>query len=79
LNAANEIAVAAFLERQIRFPEIAALNGAILESHLEDHLGQRVDALEAVLEADAWARGAATEWLAKRGDSVASDLPKGSN
>ncbi len=32
LNAANEIAVAAFLEQQIRFTDIAALNLAVLES-----------------------------------------------
>lgn len=68
LNAANEIAVAAFLERQIDFPEIAALNAAVLEAHLKDHLGERVETLEAVLAADGWARGAATEWLAKRSD-----------
>ena len=68
LNAANEIAVAAFLERQIDFPEIAALNAAVLGAHLKDHLGQRVETLEAVLAADGWARGAATEWLAKRSD-----------
>lgn len=66
LNAANEVAVAAFLERRIRFLAIAALNEAVLESHLADHRGESVDTLEAVLEADAWARGAANEWLAKR-------------
>ncbi len=66
LNAANEVAVDAFLARQIAFPEIAALNASVLESHLSDHAGQRVDALDAVLAADAWARGAASEWLAKR-------------
>jgi 1-deoxy-D-xylulose-5-phosphate reductoisomerase len=66
LNAANEVAVEAFLARQIAFPEIAALNASVLESHLSDHAGQRVDELEAVVEADVWARGAASEWLAKR-------------
>lgn len=66
LNAANEVAVAAFLDRRIGFPEIARLNAAILESHLSEHAGQRVEALDAVVEADVWARGAASEWLAKR-------------
>ncbi len=66
LNAANEVAVAAFLERRIRFPAIAALNEAVLGSHLADHLGESVDTLDAVLDADAWARGAANQWLAKR-------------
>ena len=32
LNAANEIAVAAFLEKQIRFTDIAALNLSVLEA-----------------------------------------------
>ncbi len=68
LNAANEIAVQAFLDRRIGFSEIAALDRAVLDSHLEGHQGQRVDTLEAVLSADAWARGAATEWLVKRSD-----------
>ena len=66
LNAANEVAVEAFLSRRIAFPEIAALNAAVLEGHLDEHAGLRVDALEAVVSADAWARGAASEWLAKR-------------
>ena len=77
LNAANEIAVGAFLERQIAFPEIAALNAAVLGTHLKDHLGVRVDDLDAVWAADDWARGAATEWLAKRSVADAAGMPKG--
>jgi 1-deoxy-D-xylulose-5-phosphate reductoisomerase len=65
LNAANEVSVAAFLARRIGFPEIARLNAAVLEAHLAEHTGLRVDDLEAVVAADAWARGAASEWLAK--------------
>ncbi len=70
LNATNEIAVAAFLERRIGFSEIAAMNAAILDLHLKDHRGERVDDLDAVLAADSWARGAATEWLAKQPDEL---------
>ena len=78
LNAANEVAVEAFLGRRIRFPEIARLNGAILEAHLADHAGQRVDDLEAAIAADAWARGAASEWLVKNeGDSDADSSVRG--
>lgn len=66
LNAANEVAVEAFLARQIGFPQIAGLNASVLDSHLSDHAGQRVDELDEVMAADAWARGAASEWLAKR-------------
>ncbi|MBW2424341.1 MAG: 1-deoxy-D-xylulose-5-phosphate reductoisomerase [Deltaproteobacteria bacterium] len=65
LNAANEVAVAAFLDQRIGFGQIALLNAAVLESHLSAHAGERVDELDAVIAADAWARGAASEWLAK--------------
>ncbi len=65
LNAANEVSVEAFLARGIAFPEIARLNAAVLEAHLAAHAGQRVDDLESVLAADAWARDAAREWLVK--------------
>ena len=69
LNAANEVAVEAFLGRRIAFPDIARLNGEVLEAHLADHAGQRVEALDEVVAADAWARGAASEWLAKSGSA----------
>ncbi len=65
LNAANEVSVEAFLARGIAFPEIARLNAAVLEAFLAEHAGERVDDLASVLAADAWARGAASEWLAK--------------
>ena len=75
LNAANEVAVDAFLSRRIAFPDIAGLNASVLEAHLSEHAGRRVEALEEVIAADAWARGAASEWLAKRddGDAGAGD------
>lgn len=57
LNAANEISVAAFLEGQIRFTDIAALNLAVLE-HLDLREPQNVDE---VLIIDASARDAATQ------------------
>ncbi|QIR28786.1 1-deoxy-D-xylulose-5-phosphate reductoisomerase [Kluyvera genomosp. 3] len=56
LNAANEISVAAFLDGQIRFTDIAALNLAVLE-HLDLREPQNVDE---VLIIDASAREAAT-------------------
>lgn len=55
LNAANEISVAAFLDGQIRFTDIAALNLAVLE-HLDLSEPQSVDD---VLIIDASAREAA--------------------
>jgi len=63
LNAANEVAVAAFLERRIRYPEIARM--------IEDVMGQEsvvaLDALNAVFAADARARGLAGQWLDRHG------------
>ncbi len=52
LNAANEVAVGAFLAHRLRFTEIAAVIGAVMQRH------QTVDSpdLEQILEADRWAR-----------------------
>ena len=66
LNAANEVAVEAFLAGRIGFSEIAALNGTVLEEHLASHAGESVADLAAVRAADAAARDAANHWLAQR-------------
>ena len=63
LNAANEVAVAAFLERRIRFPEIAS----IIEAVLNAESGVAVESVEAVLAADRRARELAGQWLNRRG------------
>jgi 1-deoxy-D-xylulose-5-phosphate reductoisomerase len=52
LNAANEIAVAAFLDERIRFGDIPRLIAAACDAHTP----QPAKNLEAVLSADAWAR-----------------------
>ncbi len=52
MNAANEIAVAAFLERRIPFPQIWGTVGATMDAHeVQEH-----PSLETILAADAWAR-----------------------
>jgi 1-deoxy-D-xylulose-5-phosphate reductoisomerase len=62
LNAANEIAVAAFLDRRIGFLDIAAVVEAVLE-----RIGPaRADTLDAVLYHDADARRAAEQFAKKR-------------
>ena len=62
LNAANEVAVDAFLERRIGFTEIAQTVRAVL-----DALPNRsADGLDDVLAADAAARRAALEFIASR-------------
>jgi 1-deoxy-D-xylulose-5-phosphate reductoisomerase len=55
-NAANEVAVAAFLEERLPFPGIAAVLAEVL--HGWD--GGAADTLGGVLEADGWARREAT-------------------
>jgi len=55
LNAANELAVDAFLHEQIRFLDIPRVINAVVDQH--DTTG--ADSLEKILAADAWARQAA--------------------
>jgi 1-deoxy-D-xylulose-5-phosphate reductoisomerase len=62
LNAANEVAVAAFLERRIRFTEIAV----IIDEVLNREAAAPVECLDAVLAADQRAREAAQAWLRGR-------------
>ncbi len=68
LNAANEEAVAAFLEGSVPFPSIAECVSEVLDAHPRRELG----ALEDVLEADSWARRQARQVLQRRGAPSAS-------
>jgi 1-deoxy-D-xylulose-5-phosphate reductoisomerase len=52
LNAANEVAVAAFLERQVRFPQIWEVVGQVMDRHTSVAHPD----LDAILRADQWAR-----------------------
>ena len=52
LNAANEVAVEAFLDRRITFQEIPE----IIRSVMDEHSPKEASTLEKILEADAWAR-----------------------
>lgn len=62
LNAANEIAVPAFLDGKILFPAIWHTVEAVMKRHTNvEH-----PTLEAILKADAWARAAAQEEVASR-------------
>jgi 1-deoxy-D-xylulose-5-phosphate reductoisomerase len=55
MNAANEIAVAAFLDRKVRFPEI----WQIVEDVMNGHTPVAHPDLDAILGADQWARAQA--------------------
>jgi 1-deoxy-D-xylulose-5-phosphate reductoisomerase len=59
LNAANEVAVAAFLEGRLDFLGIPALIDRVMSSHRATPARELAD----VLEADRWARGVAQERL----------------
>ncbi len=59
LNAANEVAVAAFLERRLAFPSIWETVASVMQRHVNvPHAG-----LEDILSADAWARDEAFRLL----------------
>ncbi|HWQ36966.1 MAG TPA: 1-deoxy-D-xylulose-5-phosphate reductoisomerase [Blastocatellia bacterium] len=63
LNAANEVAVAAFLREQIRFGQIPELISAACEAHVP----QPVTSLDQVLAADEWARNYVKKIIAEAG------------
>ncbi len=62
LNAANEIAVPAFLDGRILFPAIWEAVEAVMRAH--DNVEH--PSLDRIIQADAWARGAAQEEVARR-------------
>ena len=62
LNAANEVAVAAFLDRRLNFAGIPA----VIDSVLQQHNLKPVRTLEDALAADAWARERALDRLSSR-------------
>lgn len=55
-NAANEVAVEAFIERKIGFTQIWEIVAKVMDSHVIAAAGE----LSILLEADAWARGEAS-------------------
>lgn len=61
LNAANEVAVEAFLQRRVRFTDIPRM----IESVLNGQASQAVQSLDMVLAADSQARELARQWLAR--------------
>jgi len=74
LNAANEVAVAAFLGGAIGFPWIARCNAAALRAHAARGPAQALRDLDDVLAADRWARDCAREWLASEVGAVLPEV-----
>ena len=62
LNAANEIAVQAFLDDKIKLNDIPR----IIETVLNEHETQPATSLEVIVETDAWARGKVLKMLETR-------------
>jgi 1-deoxy-D-xylulose-5-phosphate reductoisomerase len=68
LNAANEVAVHAFLEGRLNFPDIAA----VIDSVISRTSGGEIGSLDDVLQADAEARSLAREGCERRQDGRGS-------
>ncbi len=66
LNAANEVAVAAFLDEKIRFGDIPRL----IEAACDAHQISPANSLETVLNADRWARDWVTQKIANQTTAV---------
>ncbi len=62
LNAANEAVVNAFLERRITFTDIPVIISKIMDSHVSG----KAERLEAVIEADRWAREKAGDYIKRK-------------
>ena len=68
LNAANEVAVTAFLERRLNFPDIPAVIESVLsKADMPAAAGGEIRSLDDVLQADAQARDLALEFCRERG------------
>jgi 1-deoxy-D-xylulose-5-phosphate reductoisomerase len=67
LNAANEVSVAAFLAGEIAFGQIAAANAATLDAHVARAGCASLRDVDDAVQADAWARARAGEWLGRDG------------
>jgi 1-deoxy-D-xylulose-5-phosphate reductoisomerase len=69
LNAANEVAVAAFLENRIGFGDIPQ----VIESVMQQHQARPVEGLDQVLRVDGWARQRTQQIMGPR--TIPVDIP----
>jgi 1-deoxy-D-xylulose-5-phosphate reductoisomerase len=68
LNAANEIAVQAFLDNKIRLSDIPR----IIEAVMREHQVRPASNLEAILESDIWGRAKANDFLTETASGAGS-------
>ena len=66
MNAANEVAVASFLDDSIGYLDIASCVEAAMDAHEKDGV-QRVESIAQLEELDRWARGVARLWVQEHG------------
>lgn len=66
MNAANEVAVAAFLAEECSYLGIAACVEAVMDAHEREGV-QRVESLDQLETVDAWARATARSWVRANG------------
>ncbi|HKG20677.1 MAG TPA: 1-deoxy-D-xylulose-5-phosphate reductoisomerase, partial [Blastocatellia bacterium] len=63
MSAANEVAVAAFLDRRIPFMDIPR----VISETMEAHETTEASSLETIIEADRWARAHASRFCSENG------------
>jgi 1-deoxy-D-xylulose-5-phosphate reductoisomerase len=68
LNAANEVAVNAFLQNEIKFTDIAGINKTVMDGHIV----RLADTMEAVRSADSEARAAASAVVVELSQAAAA-------
>jgi 1-deoxy-D-xylulose-5-phosphate reductoisomerase len=68
LNAANEVSVQSFLDGRIGFADIADINGVVMATHAVKSATE----IDAILDADAWARGVAESMASIRSTSASA-------
>ena len=66
LNAANEVAVDAFLNNRLGFTDIARINESVLNKITASHKSENVNSLESLIELDRMSRTIALEFLRER-------------
>ncbi|HET8766401.1 MAG TPA: hypothetical protein VFM86_03665, partial [Pedococcus sp.] len=72
-NAANEVAVDAFHDGHIRFPDIVDTVERVVQEHTGSGIDSAALSVEDVLRADDWARGRARKVLGLPGPDLATD------
>ena len=71
LNAANEVAVAAFLDGECAFTDIVPTVAAVVEAVMQDKETQSVETLDYIYDVDKYARSLASDKLSVKTERAA--------